>query len=223
MKSIKKHQPTESAMTDVTSTIVKVLNRQHVPWVLIGGQALQAHGVPRNTLDEDIMVPLESLVGTALMLAGQKGWKPLRYSKRTGDYVIAPVTTIHHMDDPVLYDVGQQRAMIPLLAPGGVIVELLAAQHPVESDMIDGALVAKHRGCTVPLAPLGGILLVKVKADRTKDVAAIEQTAESLPNAELRKAIKWAEKRDPATAQDLASIIDATKLRRNPIRTRKAR
>ncbi len=223
MKSIKKHQPTEAAMTNATAAIVKILHRSSVPWALIGGQALQAHGVPRNTLDQDILVPLESLVGTALMLAGQKGWKPLRYSKRTGDYVVAPVTTIHHMDDPVLYDIGQQRTMIPLLAPGGVIVEILAAQHPVESDMIDGSVLTRHRGCYVPLAPLGGILLVKVKADRTKDVAAVEQAAESLPSADLRKAVRWAEKRDPATAQDLASIVEATKLRRNPVRTRKAR
>lgn len=191
-----------------------------LPWALVGGEALIAYGVPRETLDADAIVQEPGLETLADSLVRTFGWRPLVYDHETGDYVEADEVEIHYMDDPVLFDVNQERRMVPLRSPLGLPVELLAAQHPIEQEMIDAALVCTHHGVGVPLAPLGGVLLVKTKADRTKDVAAIEQVAEHLSNAQVQEAVAWAERRDAATAEDLRSILAAARTRRAPRSTK---
>ena len=186
-----------------------------LPWALIGGQALAARGVPRTTEDADALVPESSLRALAQALTDDFEWTPLR-DDASGDYVQADGVEVLFMDDPVLFDIGRERAMVALESPMGLVVELLAAQHPIEVEMIEGATTLEHHDVSVPVAPLGGILLVKTKADRTKDVAAIEQTAEHLPRAEINEAVEWAEERDPENARDLRAIVDAVRVRRTP-------
>lgn len=188
-------------------------------WALIGGQALIAYGVPRETLDADALVSPGSLDAVAEVLVKTFGWTPVVYDPESEDYVRTSEPVVHFMDDPVLFDVGEERRMIPLLSPLGLPVELLAAQHPIEQEMVDAAVVQVHQGVRVPVAPLGGILLVKRKADRPKDVAAIEQTGEHLKAASVQDALAWAQARDPATADDIRSILSAARGRRAPTRT----
>lgn len=178
---------------------------EDVGWALIGGQALISYGVPRITTDVDV---LSAAAGDlAIELVDCYDWTPLFYDREIGDYVEADRVFAHEMQDPVLFDVKALQIMYPLRSPAGMIVELLTAQHPVEADMIDDALPRKIHGQRVPVAPLGGVLLVKVKANRTKDIAAVEQTAEALSREELSTALDWAEERDPATAEDMLAIF----------------
>lgn len=186
-----------------------------VPWALIGGQALIAYGVPRETLDTDALVPFDGIENIASVLVENFFWKPVVYDVRTEDYIDAEQVTVHFMDD-----VGQERQMVPLRSPLGLPIELLAAQHPVEQEMIDVAVMRRHQGVSVPIAPLGGVLLVKTKADRQKDHAAIEQTGEHLLARQVDDAVAWARKRDPATADDLRAILSAARSRRAPTRTK---
>ena len=80
--------------------------------------------------------------------------------------------------------------------------------------MVDEATRTVAYGRDVPVAPLGGVLLVKTKAGRLKDEAAIEQAAEHLPTAELQAAVAWAEREDAATGEDLASLIKTAPMHR---------
>lgn len=183
------------------------------PWALIGGQALQAYGVPRDTLDVDV---LSAVAGElALHLVDAYGWTPL-LADEYGEYHPTDAVRPHVMDDRVLYDIHEQRVMYPLRSPVGLVVDLLTAQHPVERDMIDHVRVDRFHGEKILLAPLGGVLLVKVKADREKDVGAVYQTAEHLPMSTLRAAVEWARERDPGTAEDLTALIQAAKARLVP-------
>ncbi len=207
----------DSDLSNAFSDIARAARTMRVPWALIGGQALRAYGVPRNTLDADALVPIESMVDLAEMLVASFEWTPLSYDDDTHDYVEVDEVTVHYMDDPVLFDVGQRREMIPLHTPFDVLVEFLAAQHPVEEEMIVSSKPIGRHGVIIPVAPLGGVLLVKVKADRSKDIAAIEQTAEHLPTAQINEAVAWAESQDPATADDLRAILGAAKARRVPV------
>jgi hypothetical protein len=170
-------------------------------------------------LDADAIVEAEALVAVAEALVAGFAWSPLVYDDASGDYAVADGVTIHEMDDPVLFDVGVRRRMIPLASPLGLPVELLAAQCPVEEDMVALAAFRLLAEVSVPVAPLGGVLLVKAKADRPKDVAALEQAAEHLPAAHLADAVEWARRRDPATADDLAAALAAARARRAPVRT----
>lgn len=183
---------------------------------LIGGQALQVYGVPNTTQDADALIPREDLEPVAVELVDTFGWTPLDFDDRTGDYVPTDRPVILIMQDPVLFDIHEEREMIPFCTPLELLVELLAVQHPVEQEMLDRAASRIHYEVRVPVAPLGGVLLVKTKAHRGKDTTAIEQAAEHILAAELDAAIEWAARRDPATAEDLRSIVAAVRLRRTP-------
>lgn len=213
----------DAAVASALLDLARAAPRAGVSWALIGGQALIAYGVPRETLDADALVPLEGLERVARQLVETFGWTPVAYDGGSEDYVKADEVTVHYMDDPVLFDVGQERQMIPLRSPLGLSVELLAAQHPVEQEMVDTALTRSHQGVSVPVAPLGGILLVKTKADRPKDIAAIEQTGEHLSASQVGEAVAWAQQRDAATAEDLQALLSAARTRRAPKRTKPSR
>jgi len=195
----------------------------NVPWALIGGQALISYGVPKHTEDADALVPTADLENFADMLVQTFGYTPLIYDEETKGYVTADEVTVHYMDDPVLFDIHEERMMIPLRSPLGLDIDLLAAQHPIEQEMIERSYLRGHYGVQVPVAPLGGILLVKTKADRPKDVAAIEQAAEFLPVDQIQAALTWAAQRDPETAKELRSVMNFARSRRAPTRTKPSR
>jgi hypothetical protein len=211
--------PTDPAATSALLDLQRATHLVQTPWALIGGQALIAYGVPRHTEDADALVPRAALEPLADLLVETFGYTPLVYDEATDGYVEADAVTVHYMDDPVLFDVGEERAMVPLRSPLNLHLDILAAQHPVEQEMIELSTPRRHQGVQVPLAPLGGILLVKTKADRPKDTAAIEQAAEFVPQEQLRAAIAWARRRDPATADELQSTVQFARTRRAPKRT----
>jgi hypothetical protein len=216
---------TEIPVSEIASALgdlAAVVRAASSSWALVGGHALRVHGVPRDTLDIDAFVEEAHLESLACDLVAEHDWIPLRHDARTNRYALVGEATVHRMDDPVLFDVGAERCMVPLASREGVVVELLAAQHPVEREMIDEACVRLYCERRVPVAPLGGVLLVKAKADRRKDRGAIDQAAEHLGRSVLEAAVAWASGRDPATAEDLAIQIHEVLHRRTPTRTNPA-
>lgn len=146
--------------------LVRVAELVGARWALIGGQALQAHGVPRETLDVDVLVSREATLTLAIVLCGVAGWTPLQYRSFERDYVPVASPTLHHFDDLVLLSLPCERVMYSLLSPRMLLVQLLSAQHPMERAMLADAAPGLHVGVTVPLAPLGGVLVVKGLAGR---------------------------------------------------------
>jgi hypothetical protein len=210
------HPPEDPKVTSALLDLTRAVRNARTEMALVGGQALQSYGVPRTTEDADAIIPHEDLETLADELVDRFGWTPFDFDDETGEYVPTDRPVVLLMDDPVLFDVQQKREMIALGTPLGLTVELLAAQHPVEQEMIARATIRTHYAVRVPVAPLGGVLLVKVKANRNKDTAAIEQTVEHLPADQIIAAIAWAVEYDPATAEDLRSIVQTVRVRRTP-------
>lgn len=206
------------AVTRALTDLLRAAETVGAHWSLVGGQALIAHGVPRDTLDADALVAKERLGDLAVELCESHAWKALEYDEGSGDYVETTRPTAHFMEDPVLFDLGTERVLYPLRSASGLLVELLAAQHPVEEEMVREATLRRHFGAVVPVAPLGGVLLMKAKADRTKDVAAIEQAAEHLAAPTIEDIVAWARARDAETAADLESTLRTARARRAPTR-----
>jgi hypothetical protein len=205
-------------VTRTLETLALAAGETGARWALVGGQALIAHGVPRDTLDADALVDGDLIGELALDLVEKHGWTALDYDASVDDYRDVAHPIAHFMDDPVLFDIAAERTMYPLRSDAGLLVELLAAQHPTEVQMVAEAAIRRHFGASIPVAPLGGVLLVKAKADRTKDVAALEQAAEHLTGPVLQAAIEWARRHDPATADDVESIVKTARARRQPVR-----
>ena len=176
-------------------------NATGTPWALIGGRALIAHGVRKDSDDVDVLVPPHSLKNLANTLVDSCAFQPL---KHVGGGRFVPMATVGlHWADSF----GKTRFTVPLLSPLGMRLELLGALHHAEHDMIATSNVQKYLGLSVPVAPLGGVLLLKTMARRDKDVAAIEQAARNLTFEELRSAMVWAVQRDAKIASVLWSII----------------
>ncbi len=193
--------------------LVRVAAAIGVRWALIGGQALLAHGVPRETRDVDVVVSRGATLALATELCRSAGWTPLQYRSWTRDYVPVAEPTLHHFDDLVLFSLPCERVMYSLRSPRRLLVQLLSAQHRIERAMIDAAMPGRHFGVTVPLAPLGGVLLVKRLAERNKDIAAIEQTVEQAPIEALDEAVAWLRTQDRVSAEWLTSVVDQAKAR----------
>jgi hypothetical protein len=201
-----------SALLDLTRAARNI----RTEFALVGGQALQSYGVPRTTQDADALVTRDDLEALADELVDRFGWTPLDYDEDADGYVACERPVVLLMNDPVLFDIHEEREMIAFETPLRLTVELLAAQHPVEIEMVDQAVLRVHHSVRVPVAPLGGVLLIKTKANRNKDTAAIEQTVEHLPVDQIESAVAWANAHDPATAEDLQALVQGVRIRRKP-------
>jgi hypothetical protein len=49
-----------SPVPEAALRILKELSRETIPFVVVGGAALALHGIPRSTLDIDVIMPAES-------------------------------------------------------------------------------------------------------------------------------------------------------------------
>lgn len=205
-------------VSEALRTVERIAREHGIDWALVGGQALVAHGVPRDTLDADALVDRDKL-GTLAHALCDAGWQALVYDGSTREFRVVDAPTTHYFDDPVLFDCGEERAMVPLRSPDGLDVDLIAAQHPVEVEMVLTAAPLRLYEVSIPVAPLGGVMLVKAKADRLKDVAALEQSAEHLSGRVTDAAVAWARRHDPSTAEDLDAILRTAQARKTPKRT----
>jgi hypothetical protein len=76
------------------------LNRREIPYVLCGGLSLAVYGIPRATLDIDLLIPEESLASIRLLVSElgyqiEAGWM----NRAGGDIKMFRVTKIDSEDD----------------------------------------------------------------------------------------------------------------------------
>lgn len=199
--------------------------RPQIPWTLIGGLALRAHGVPRMTVDADILVATNELRALGQRLV-DVGWTPIRWDYRKKDYVTADDFTIQRFDnDLVLKGLPESpaRQVGMLESPDGMPVDLLAAQHPFEQQMLRDSKPKELNNHAVETAPIGGILLAKMLANRGKDRLAVIQAAEYLTPKQLKDAVTWAYEWDTDAASELRNLIAETRKQLVPNRQRRTR
>lgn len=122
----------ETVVTNALLGIVRAATRVDATWALVGGQALIAYGVPRETLDADALVAPAALESVAATLVDTFGWTPLVFDPESEDYA---------------------------------------------------------------------------------------QAGEHLSASQIRDAVAWAERRDPAAAEGMKAILSAARARRAPKRT----
>lgn len=62
----------EKNIPENTLSFLKLLSKERVPHVIVGGAALVLHGIPRSTLDIDIVIPAEKEAMQKLFVIAQR-------------------------------------------------------------------------------------------------------------------------------------------------------
>lgn len=128
--------------------LVSLLDRQQVPYVVIGGLAVAVWGEPRATLDIDasIWVPEDRIESFVLEVRN--------------DFEIL-------VDNPEAF-VDETR-VLPVLSTEGVRIDLIFGQLPFEQEAIErGTEIATGEG-SVRFCTAEDLILMKILSDRDRD------------------------------------------------------
>ena len=139
----------ESALLALAS----LLEREHVPYMVIGGLANAVWGEPRATLDIDVTVWVEEagVAGTVDVLS--KAFRAL-----AGD----PLTFV------------RESRVLPLESEHGVRLDVVFGLLPFERDAIVRAVPIEIAGTPVRVCTPEDLILMKIISDRERDLADAE-------------------------------------------------
>lgn len=148
--------------------LFRSLHDHGVRYLLVGGLAMNLHGVPRMTMDVDLVLSLDmrnldAFIGCARAL----GLRPL-----------APVPLEALRDPEQRHAWIEQKHMVAFAlaapGPGSVTVDVLL-RHPLEMDVALGrGLVREVEGVPVRLAAVEDMISMKQAAGRRQDLDDIE-------------------------------------------------
>lgn len=144
---------------DLLRDVAALLDREHVAFALIGGDALAAHGVARSTLDTNLFTVDQRVLDAPF-------WSRLRDTPgrtidvRRGD-----------ADDPL-------GGVVELTAPGDRPIDVIVGRSPWQANMAVEAERAVIQGIEIPVARVSDLILLKLYAGGPQDVADIHQLLE---------------------------------------------
>ncbi len=142
---------------DETLALLEGLSAARVPYAVAGGLALAIHGIPRATVDIDLLVlPLD--VDRALAAAAERGFTveamPMRFS-----------------------DGMQMRRVTRIAGEETLTLDLLLVEGPLVAAWESRVWVETERG-TVSVVSRDGLIRMKVAAGRPQDLADLERLRE---------------------------------------------
>lgn len=149
--------------------LFRKLDEHNVRYVLVGGLAMNLHGVPRMTMDVDVLLAMDASNLNAFISAAQElGLKPR-----------LPVPVEQLKDPRVREEWITQRNMIAFPLGGGSVavptVDVLI-RHSLDFDVVySRALVREANGVPIRFASADDMVAMKKDTGRRQDAADIEQ------------------------------------------------
>jgi predicted nucleotidyltransferase len=129
--------------------LARALERQGVPYMVIGGHANALWGEPRSTLDIDVTVWLEDDRITELL----EGLSP-NFATLVTDAV----------------EFVRETRVLPLEAEGGLRVDVIFGLLPFEENAIERAVPIEVRGQQVRFVTADDLILLKIVSTRDRDL-----------------------------------------------------
>lgn len=152
--------------------VTRFLERDAVPYMVIGGFANLVWGEPRSTIDLDITVDV------------------------SGDGLAAFVTLAAEIgevlpDDPIAF--AERTKVLPVRTPDGITADFVIATLSFELEAITRARPVEVEGTPVPICSPEDLIIHKVVSERARDhedvVGVLRRQGRSLDLASLDRAV----------------------------------
>ena len=140
-----------SAVAEVLAGLRRVLDGQGLSWFVFGAQAVAVRGAPRATQDIDITVQVEAIRLRALVEALES-------------------EGLRHRFPDIAEELIDRGAVVPLVHPSGMEVDLVLAGSGLETLALGRAGRVAIDGVEVPVAQATDLVVMKVLAGRGKDL-----------------------------------------------------
>jgi predicted nucleotidyltransferase len=172
--------------------IAAALDKQQVPYMVIGGQAVLLYGEPRLTKDIDITLGI--------------GIEGLAKIKRV-------VSSLHleYLADHVEEFVKETMVLPVIDAPSGIRVDFIFSNSPYERQAIERARPIKFGKTDVKFAALEDVVIHKIIAARARDIEDIRCILLKNPDYDSRYIEKWLEEFDTSLGKNYRASFLALK------------
>jgi hypothetical protein len=131
------------------SLVKEVMDRNGVPYMVIGGLAAVVWGEPRTTRDVDVTVDVGGI--------GVEGF--VRVASECG---------VPRPEQPVAF--AERTRVLPIRTSGGVPVDFVLAVLPFEMDAIRRARSVTVEGVAVPFCAPDDLVIHKIVSERPRDL-----------------------------------------------------
>ena len=183
--------------------LVRWLQSEDVPGLIIGGIASSLLGRPRLTRDIDVLILLEEQHRERFLKAGARfGFLP-------------------RIKDALVF-ARQSRVFLVHHKPGGVDVDISLAGLPFEEESIAQVKWTNTGKVSLPLPTPENLIIMKAVAHRPQDMADIKAVLDANPKTNRRRIRRWV--KEFSSALDAPNILsDLESLLRRPRRRKGSR
>ena len=160
----------QTHLDDTLLFIINILDRLKIPYVVIGGIAVSHWAEPRYTTDVDLTI-----------LIDEKGWGALKEETSKTSSVW---TMIQMPQDEKVPDLCR-------LMWNGILIDLQISKTEHQNELIRRASRVELKGQTVALVSPEDLFVLKLLADRTRDISDLEGLVVHQPNLDMAYIRKW--------------------------------
>ena len=166
--------------------LARELDRAGIPYMVIGGQAVQLYGEPRLTRDVDLTLGLNSDgLDRVLAVCGRCGLRPL-----TADAAA-------FVRDTMVLPAGDERS--------GIRVDFIFSATAYERQAIDRGRSVELGGARVRFAAVEDVVIHKLVAGRTRDIEDVRTILVKNPGLDRGYVERWLAEFDRALDRRLAA------------------
>jgi hypothetical protein len=148
--------PERPRFLDALEAVRAALDETGIPWTFIGGVAVIASGVPRQTADIDVTLLAGSITVAELI-------------RRLGAHDLAP-----RIEDAELF-AHENQVLLLEHSSSGVPVDLSLAWLPFEEEAIRASRLLDYAGVRIPIPRPEDIVVYKLIASRAHDLKDAER------------------------------------------------
>ena len=177
------------AFEKILEALAKALEKEAIPYMVIGGQAVLVHGEPRLTRDIDITLGLEPIEAERILK------------------LLPALDLIPLVDD--VTDFLRETFVLPVQdKETGIRVDIIFSLSEYEREAIRRAVITQIGRAKVRVATVEDIIVHKLVAARPRDLEDVRGLVAKNPEFDREYVLKWLRAYDRELGTDLEVALD---------------